>query len=83
MNNQTNYVEGNVTYKFSLAAKKWEFTHPTPNGQTATILVPGKGTERAHKIARIINGSLKRTNKDGFGKLDNLGRANIKAIIGL
>jgi len=70
------YTHENVTYKFR---GQWEFTVATPNGQTHSVRMPlPNGAETAHRVARIINGSHKRTQSG----LDNLGRANIAQFIG-
>ena len=65
------YTHENVTYGFNGA---WEF-----NAAGNTYRTPLKGgAEVAHKVARVVNGSFKRT---GAG-LDNLARANIFKIVG-
>lgn len=66
------YVCESVT--FGSNGKAWIFQAPRFEYKTP---LPG-GVETAHKVARVVNGALKRTN--GVG-LDNLGRANIHSIV--
>jgi len=71
------YTEGTVTYAAS--GRKWNFTAKASNGgeyQFNTMSMPG-GSETAHKVARIINGAVKRT---GRGEIDNLARSNMSTI---
>jgi len=72
------YTEGTVTY--ASGGRKWNFTATAKNGGTYvlnTMDIRG-GAETAHKVARVINGAVKRT---GRGDIDNLGRANIAQIL--
>lgn len=65
------YTYEQVTY--GSAGQKWVFNGPAFQLKTP---LPG-GVETAHKVARVVNGAMKRT--DGKG-LDNLARANINQI---
>ncbi len=65
------YKHKKVTYGSN--GKKWLFT--SGSFQLITAL-PG-GVETAHKVARVVSGSVSRTHGKG---LDNLGRANILTI---
>lgn len=65
------YTYEQVTY--GSAGQKWVFNGPAFQLKTS---LPG-GVETAHKVARVVNGAMKRT--DGKG-LDNLARANIHQI---
>ncbi len=68
------YNFGQVDYGYSLQSKKWEFK---PIGSVHTILLPAPGgAVTAHKIAKIVNGCIKRA-----GCYDNLGRANVRKLI--
>lgn len=71
------YTEGNVTYGAS--GRRWKFTAVAPNGGEYQLNtnIPG-GTETAHKVARVINGAVKRTKR---GDIDNLARANMATIL--
>lgn len=62
------------TVTFGSTGQKWSFTAPGFEFKTS---LPG-GRETAEKVARIVNGSLKRTKGAG---LDNLGRTNIETIV--
>jgi len=66
------YTYEQVTY--GSAGQKWVFNGPAFQLKTS---LPG-GVATAHKIARIVNGAMKRN--DGKG-LDNLARANILQIV--
>lgn len=70
------YTEGTVTY--TPAGRRWKFTAVAPNGGEYHLNtnIPG-GAETAHKVARIINGGVKRTKK---GDIDSLARANMATI---
>jgi hypothetical protein len=68
------YIEGNVTY--AARGRKWTFEVGTTYSYS-TPRMPG-GAETAHKVARIINGSIKRSNN---GTMDNLGRSNMNTIL--
>lgn len=63
------YICDKVTY--GSAGYKWAFKWPGN-----TVMVDCLGRKQADKVARIVNGSLKRG-----GKLDNLARANISAVL--
>ena len=65
------YTYEQVTY--GSAGQKWVFNGPAFQLKTS---LPG-GVETAHKVARVVNGAMKRN--DGKG-LDNLARANILQI---
>ena len=67
------YIEGKVTY--GAAGRRWTFKADS-GYQYSTPIMPG-GAETAHKVARVINGSVKRS---ATGELDNLGRANMNQI---
>ncbi len=68
------YNFGNVDYGYSLQSKKWEFK---PQGSNHTILLPAPGGARtAEKLARVINGDIKR---QGF--YGNLGRAGVRKLL--
>jgi hypothetical protein len=56
---------------FGSTGRKWTFAWPGNE-----LYVACRGVEMAHKVARILSGSLKRS-----GKLDNLGRANITSLL--
>jgi len=65
------YTHKDLTY--GSIGKKWAF-----NGSRFSYVTPlPGGVETAHKVARIVAGSLHRTHGAG---LDNLGRANIHSI---
>jgi hypothetical protein len=64
------YQHENVTY--GAKGRRWDFI--TPNYSYRTPIMPG-GRETADKIARVINGAVKRS-----GTMDNLGRANMHTI---
>ena len=63
------YIHENVTYGSS--GRNWKFTAP---GYQLTTAFKG-GVETAHKVARIVAGSIKRS-----GTMDNFGRANIFTV---
>lgn len=65
------YTYEQITY--GSAGQKWVFNGPAFQLKTA---LPG-GVNTAHKVARVVNGAMKRN--DGKG-LDNLARANILQI---
>ena len=68
------YNFGSVDYGYSLQSKKWEFK---PIGSNHVILLPAPGgAKTAHKMAKVINGDVKR---QGF--YGNLGRANVTKLI--
>lgn len=62
------YIHESVTYGFVPAYRKWAFTF----GERSLITPVKGGSENAHKVARIIQGSLNRSKV-----LDGLARANI------
>lgn len=64
------YTEGTVTYGAS--GRQWKF-ESTSGYQFKTPHMPG-GAVTAHKVARIINGGVKRTK---IGDIDPLARANM------
>ena len=70
------YTHQEVTY--GSTGKKWIFAR-NEHGLNREVLRTffAGGAETAHKVARAVSGSLKRTK--GIG-LDNLGRANIATI---
>lgn len=74
MNAIKTYTEGSVTYGYSRKSRKWEFFISSV-AFTYLCQCP-RSLFDAQKVARIIAGSVKRC-----GALDNLGRANIKALI--
>lgn len=59
--------------EYGAHGRKWKFT--APKYEYSTPIMPG-GAETAHKVARVINGAVKRC-----GELDNLGRSNIHTIL--
>jgi hypothetical protein len=66
-----------VTYQAK--GRRWEFVAEKNGAETyrySTPLMPG-GRETADKVARVINGSVKRSKT---GELDNLGRSNMATI---
>lgn len=65
------YAYEQITY--GSTGQKWVFS--SPSFRLITPLVGG--LETAHKVARVVNGAMKRC--DGKG-LDNLARANILQI---
>lgn len=65
------YTQGPVTYGYVKRYRKWAFNTPT-----VVRLEACKGQEVAHKVAKVIAGSFKRS-----GKLDNLARANISKLV--
>ena len=65
----------NVTY--GSRGRRWEFTAEHEGREVykyGTPRMPG-GVETAHKVARIINGAVKRS-----GGMDNLARSNMATI---
>lgn len=60
------YTLDSIVYSHR-AQGKWKFVL----GNHSVLLNPN-GTENAHKVARILNGSVKRS-----GGVDNMARANI------
>ena len=60
-----------LTYGYSLQFRKWAFHVPG-----SVVLVACKGGEQAHKVARVILGSIKRS-----GQYDNMGRANVNSLV--
>jgi hypothetical protein len=73
MKNLKSYQFESVNYGYKLAYKGWEFKVNGDNN--FTLIRHCKGSEVAHKIAHIVNGSFKRA-----GQLDNLARANINRL---
>jgi len=65
------YTHNQITY--GSAGQKWVFKCLGFEYRTE---LPG-GQETAHKVARVVSGSIKRTGN----ALDNLGRANIAQIV--
>lgn len=65
------YIFEAVTYGFALNYRKWQF-----KVGDHSVIVPCNGQETAHKVARIVNGSVKRC-----GWLDNLARKNISQVL--
>jgi len=61
------------TIKYGSVGHKWEFQWPG----NQSLLVACKGRAMADKVARIVAGSLKRSDN----KLDGLARANITQVI--
>lgn len=61
------------TIYYRSLGRKWEFRWPG----NQTLLVDCKGQEQALGVARIIAGSLKRSDN----RLDNLARQNITAYL--
>lgn len=74
---KTSHQIENVTYGAS--GRRWQFTAAVEGKETysySTPLMHG-GAETAHKIARVINGAVKRSKTGG---MDNLGRSNMAKI---
>lgn len=65
------YNHEKVNYTFCPKFRKWTFVQ-----DQFTYVTPCGGAEIAHKIARIIAGSIKRCNG-----MDNLARANVARLI--
>lgn len=67
------------TVTFASAGRRWKFNAVAANGGEYSLntTIPG-GAETAHKVARVINGAVKRTGK---GDIDGLARANIATIL--
>jgi len=71
---KTHTIE-NVTY--GSRGRRWEFTAQKDGAEVykyGTPIMPG-GAETAHKVARVINGAVKRS-----GGMDNLARSNVATI---
>jgi hypothetical protein len=66
-------VKGLMNYEYVRRFRKWVFQI-----DTFRWLITCHGKTQAHKVARIISGSLKRS-----GKVDGMGYANIKTITGV
>jgi len=64
----------NISY--GAKGRRWEFKANEGGYIYSTPVMPG-GAETAHKIARVINGAVKRSKTN---ELDNLGRANMATI---
>lgn len=64
------YSFSGINYGYSKAVKKWVFNLPK-----LELLVQCNGQERAHKVAHIVAGSVKRC-----GGLDNLARTNLRQV---
>jgi hypothetical protein len=64
------YNLDNLTYGFNINFRKWEF-----RSGAHSLIVTCNGQETAHKVARIVNGSIKRC-----GWVDNLARKNIEQV---
>ena len=69
------YNSGNVQYNYSRFSKKWEFSFVAKSG-AMTLLVSAGGKEKAHKVASILEGAIKRS-----GSVDGMARANIARIL--
>ena len=70
------YNSGNVQYNYSRFSKKWEFSFVAKSGSIMTLLVSAGGKDRAHKVASILEGAIKRS-----GSVDGLAMANIERIL--
>jgi hypothetical protein len=76
MINARTYQSKHVTYAYSTAFKKWEFTWKEA-GITQTLLLPCPGRhEMADHIAQLMDGSI-----DRKGVLDGLTRSNINSLV--
>lgn len=64
---KTPHIIENVSYQAN--GRRWVFT--APNYSYATSVMPG-GRKTADKIARIINGGVKRTKGNGIDRLANV-----------
>ncbi len=74
---KTSHTHEKVTYGAS--GRRWHFTATRRNKETyvfSTPLMPG-GRETADKIARVINGAVKRSKT---GEMDGIGRAQMAKI---
>ena len=67
------YIYKNISYGFSVKARKWLFT----NGNGYSLFVSVSGKEVAEKIAHVISGGLIRSKSN---TIDNLARANINKL---
>lgn len=66
------YSLESVSYGFATGTRKWEFT---VGKETLITPCPG-GQETARKVARVINGSIKRAKR-----IDNLCRSNVSKLV--
>lgn len=69
----TKYQEGSVTYGAS--GRRWKFEAPGYGYASSNF---HGGVEVAHKVARIINGGVKRSKGAG---IDNLARSNMMTVM--
>lgn len=71
-------TNGPVTYKFSPFGRTWEFEFPTPKGESKTgkLFQVCKGANIARKVAKLIDGAIKRK-----GMLDNVARSHIARVV--
>lgn len=58
---------------YGARGRKWVFEVPDVYSYSTPVMTGGR--ETAHKVARIINGAIKRS-----GTMDNLGRSNMSTI---
>ncbi len=74
---KTSHQVGNVTYGAS--GRVWQFAATKRGKETYTYRTPimHGGRETADKVARIINGAVKRSKT---GELDGLGRSAMAAV---
>lgn len=70
------YSVGSVEFNYSRFSRKWEFSFKGQSGSNNTVLLPAGGKDKAHKIASILNGAIKRN-----GAIDGLARSNINRLV--
>ena len=70
-----NYSVSGVNFNYSRVTRKWEFNFQGVSGAN-TLLVPAGGKDKAHKVASIVAGAVKRS-----GGMDGLARANIARVL--
>lgn len=73
--NIKSYQVGDVQFQYSIVSKKWEFVTKGPQ-KIHTLLAACRGKDVAHKVAKTINGAIKRK-----GFIDNLCRVNVNQIV--
>ena len=67
------YTKDSIQFGYSLQFKGWHYILP----ENVSFVSHVKSAGKAHKVANILSGALKRC-----GKIDNLARANISTIEG-
>ena len=68
---EISYNLDEIKYKYSVNSKKWEFVL-----NNFTYLAACRGANKAHRVARQVSGSFKRS-----GTMDNLARGQIARIL--